>query len=152
MGTRFEDIKNTLWKAAGTFRGTIDAANYKDFVLSMLFLKYLDDTFEEYLIDLRNKYGDNAVRIERATKNLPFSLNDSQRFGYLYETRFDSQIGVKINEALRGIEDGNAELRGVFRSIDFNSEVMLGNPKQKNTKLRTLLEDFQPLDLQPAQI
>ena len=39
--TTSQDIKATLWKAAGTFRGTIDAANYKDFVLSMLFLKYL---------------------------------------------------------------------------------------------------------------
>ena len=37
--TTSQDIKATLWKAAGTFRGTIDAANYKDFVLSMLFLK-----------------------------------------------------------------------------------------------------------------
>lgn len=152
VGTRFDDIKNTLWKAAGTFRGTIDAANYKDFVLSMLFLKYLDDTYEEYLIELREKYGDNTVRIERAKKNLPFTLDENQRFRYLYENRFDPQIGVKINEALRGIEDGNAELRGVFRSIDFNSEAMLGNPQQKNTKLRTLLEDFQPLDLQPAHI
>lgn len=152
MGTRFDDIKNALWKAAGTFRGTIDAANYKDFVLSMLFLKYLDDTYEEYLNDLRTKYGDNAVRIERAKKNLPFILGENQRFRYLYQSRFDTQIGVKINEALRGIEDGNAELRGVFRSIDFNSEAMLGNPLQKNTKLRTLLEDFQPLDLQPSHI
>lgn len=152
MGTKFEDIRNALWKAAGTFRGTIDAANYKDFVLSMLFLKYLDDTYEEYLIELREKYGDNTVRIERAKKNLPFTLEGTQRFGYLYEKRYDPQIGVKINEALRGIEDGNAELRGVFRSIDFNSEVMLGNPQQKNTKLRTLLEDFQPLDLQPSHI
>jgi len=152
MGTRFEDIKNALWKAAGTFRGTIDAANYKDFVLSMLFLKYLDDTYEEHLQGLIEKYGDNVIRIERAKKNLPFSLDDTQRFGYLYDNRFDSQIGVKINEALRGIEDGNAELRGVFRSIDFNSESMLGNPQQKNTKLRTLLEDFQPLDLQPSHI
>jgi type I restriction enzyme M protein len=152
MGTRFEDIKNTLWKAAGSFRGTIDAANYKDFVLSMLFLKYLDDTYVEHLQGLKEKYGDNAIRIERSKKNLPFTLEDNQRFGYLYDNRYDPQIGVKINEALRGIEDGNTELRGVFRSIDFNSEAMLGNPQQKNTKLRTLLEDFQPLDLQPSRI
>ena len=152
MGTRFEDIKNTLWKAAGTFRGTIDAANYKDFILSMLFVKYLDDTYNEYLQELHEKYGDNVVRIERAKTRLPFVLEETQRFCYLYDNRFDSQIGVKINEALRGIEDGNPELRGVFRSIDFNSETMLGNPKQKNTKLRSLLEDFQPLDLQPSHI
>ena len=36
--TTFDDITNTLWKAAGTFRGVIDAANYKDFILSMLFI------------------------------------------------------------------------------------------------------------------
>lgn len=152
MRTCFDDIKNTLWKAAGTFRGTIDAANYKDFVLSMLFLKYLDDTYEEYILRLQKKYGTNTMRIERAKRNLPFMLEHSQRFGYLYDNRFDVQIGVKINEALRGIEEGNPELRGVFRSIDFNSEAMLGNTKQKNTKLRTLLEDFEPLDLKPSDI
>lgn len=152
MGTRFEDIKNVLWKAADTFRGTIDAANYKDFVLSMLFLKYLDDTYEEYLQELKEKYGDNDIRIDRAKRNLPFVLEEEQRFRYLYSKRFDPKIGEKINEALHGIEDGNSELRGVFRSIDFNSEAMLGNPQQKSTKLRTLLEDFQPLDLQPSHI
>lgn len=50
--TTSQDIQATLWKAAGTFRGTIDAANYKDFVLSMLFLKYLDDTYKEFLREL----------------------------------------------------------------------------------------------------
>lgn len=72
--TTFDDITNTLWKAAGTFRGVIDAANYKDFILSMLFLKYLDDTYKEYIRNLEVRYGDNLVRIERAKKNLPFTL------------------------------------------------------------------------------
>ena len=64
--TTSQDITATLWKAAGTFRGTIDAANYKDFVLSMLFLKYLDDTYKEHLRDLEIRYKGNEVRIERA--------------------------------------------------------------------------------------
>ena len=54
--TTSQDIKATLWKAAGTFRGTIDAANYKDFVLSMLFLKYLDDTYTEFLRELERRH------------------------------------------------------------------------------------------------
>ena len=66
--TTSQDIKATLWKAAGTFRGTIDAANYKDFVLSMLFLKYLDDTYKEFLRDLEERYKGNQVRIERAKR------------------------------------------------------------------------------------
>ena len=150
--TTSQDIKATLWKAAGTFRGTIDAANYKDFVLSMLFLKYLDDTYTEYLRDLEEKYKGNPVRIERARKNLPFVLEDNQRFDYLFNNRYNPQIGEMINTALQGIQDGNVELRGVFRSINFNNEAMLGNPQQKVTKLRTLLEDFKPLCLEPSQI
>lgn len=150
--TTSQDIKATLWKAAGTFRGTIDAANYKDFVLSMLFLKYLDDTYTEFLRELEERYQGNPVRIERARKNLPFILEDNQRFDYLFNNRYNPKIGEMINTALQGIQDGNVELRGVFRSINFNNETMLGNPQQKTTKLRTLLEDFKPLCLEPSQI
>ena len=150
--TRYEDIKATLWKAAGTFRGSIDAANYKDYVLTMLFLKYLDDTYKENLRGLEAKYSGNKIRIERAKQNLPFVLADDQRFDYLYDNRFDPKIGEKINMALQGIQDSNSELGGVFRSVNFNSESMLGNPQQKVTKLRTLLEDFKPLCLEPSQI
>ena len=150
--TTFDDITNTLWKAAGTFRGVIDAANYKDFILSMLFIKYLDDMYKEYIRNLEVRYGDNLVRIERAKKNLPFTLNDNERFDYLYENRYNSKIGEMINTALQGIQDNNTELKGVFRSINFNSESMLGNPQQKNTRLRTLLEDFKPLCLEPSKI
>ena len=152
MKTRYEDIKATLWKAAGTFRGSIDAANYKDYILTMLFLKYLDDTYKENLKGLEDKYRGNKIRIERAKKNLPFVLENNQRFDYLYENRFQPKIGEMINTALLGIQDCNSELRGVFRSINFNSESMLGNPQQKATKLRTLLEDFKPLCLEPSQI
>ena len=152
MKTRYEDIKATLWKAAGTFRGTIDAANYKDYVLTMLFLKYLNDSYKENVRELEQRYNGNEVRIERAKRNLPFVLADDQRFDYLYENRFNPKIGEMINKALQGIQDGNSELRGVFRSINFNSEAMLGNPQQKVTKLRTLLEDFETLCLEPSQI
>ena len=79
--TTSQDIKATLWKAAGTFRGTIDAANYKDFVLSMLFLKYLDDTYKEFLRDLEERYKGNQIRIERAKKNLPFVLGEKEQIG-----------------------------------------------------------------------
>lgn len=151
MATTIEDIKRALWKGADTFRGTIDAANYKDFVLSMLFIKYLNDTYDEYVKDLEKKY-ENPVRFERAKKNLPFVLADEHQFTYLYDNRNDPKIGELINGALQGIEDNNVELRGVFRSINFNSEAMLGNPKQKITKLRNLLEDFEPLDLHPSNI
>ena len=151
MKTTKSDIEAALWRGANTFRGIIDAANYKDYVLSMLFVKYLSDTYTENLNDLKNKYSDQT-RLERAKSRLPFVLEEEQTFDYLYDNRYDSEIGQKINAALRAIEDNNAQLQGVFRSVDFNSEANLGNSKQKATTLRNLLEDFKPLDLRPSMI
>ena len=64
--TTFEDIKRVLWAGADTFRGVIDAANYKEYVLSMLFIKYLDDTFAENVEGLVKKYAGNELRVSRA--------------------------------------------------------------------------------------
>ena len=50
--TTFEDIKKALWAGANTFRDNIDAANYKDYVLSMFFVKYLSDTYAQSVDDL----------------------------------------------------------------------------------------------------
>ena len=150
--TSFDDIRRVLWAGADTFRGVIDAANYKEYVLSMLFIKYLDDTFAEAVEGLERKYAGNELRVSRAIRNLPFRLEEKVRFGFLYDHRYDDKIGALVNEALRGIEDLNGELRGIFRSIDFNSEAVFGNTQQKNARLRTLLEDFAPLDLRPSRI
>lgn len=151
MGTTIEQIKSVLWAGADTFRGVIDAANYKEYILTMLFIKYLDDTYEETVDKLRETYP-NELRFERAKKNLPFQLKENVRFRFLFDHRNDSNIGVLINEALLEIENLNGELGGIFRSIDFNSEAVFGNMQQKNTRLRTLLEDFVDLDLRPTHI
>ena len=152
MATTIDDIKRVLWAGADTFRGVIDAANYKDYVLTMLFIKFLNDTYEENLDELNVRYDGNQVRIERAIARLPFQLADHVRYNFLYNKRFDSDIGAAINQALQGIEDLNGELRGIFRGIDFNAESVFGNQQQKTTKLRLLLEDFHELNLRPSEI
>ena len=53
MKTTRADIEAALWRGANTFRGIIDAANYKDYVLSMLFVKYLSDTYKENVENLK---------------------------------------------------------------------------------------------------
>jgi len=149
--TTKENIKGALWRGADTFRDTIDAANYKDFVLSILFVKYLSDTHKEMTDDLSKKY--EGIRLERQISRLSFKINREHSFDYLYESRFNDDLGQLINIALRGIEEENIDqLNGVFRSIDFNSEAILGNRIHRNSILRELLEDFVPLDLRPAQI
>jgi len=152
MATTKEDIKAALWRGANTFRGAIDAANYKDYILPMLFVKYLSDTYLEKVDDLKKRY-ENPVRLQRAINRLPFIIKEEHSFSWLYKNRYNDNLGELINVALRGIEDDNPALfNGIFRNIDFNSEAMLGNQKQKNTRLRELLEDFESLDLRPSSI
>lgn len=148
--TTFDDIKKALWAGANTFRDNIDAANYKDYVLSMFFVKYLSDTYAESVDDLKEKY--EGIRLERQIDNLPFTLKNEDTFDYLLENQFATDLGNKISEALTGIESSNAILNGIFRGIDFNSESNLGKKEQKNPILRNLLNDFANLNLRPRNI
>ena len=148
--TTFDEIKRALWAGANTFRDNIDAANYKDYVLSMFFVKYLSDTYAESVDDLKEKY--EGIRLERQIENLPFTLKYEYTFDYLLENQYAADLGNKISEALTGIESTNAILNGIFRGIDFNSESNLGKKEQKNPILRNLLNDFANLDLRPRNI
>ena len=149
--TTKRDIENTLWKACDSFRGRIDSSRYKDYILSMLFVKYLSDYYEEKISDYRRKYNGDERRVERAMKRERYSLDEKSTFRYLYKNRNDTSIGVMINKALFDIENANsAKLHEVFRSIDFNSTVDFGDVKTKNATLKNLLEDFNGLDLSPS--
>lgn len=151
--TTKEDINRVLWSAADTFRGKIDSSTYKDFILVMLFVKYLSDLHVDHYNEYMEKYDGNKERVKRAMSRERFILEDSASFAYLYENRTQPNIGEIINKALGQIEDENPEkLRGVFRNIDFNSEAILGATKERNTVLRNLLEDFNTLDLSPSAI
>ena len=152
MTTRNE-IERVLWKACDSFRGKIDSSRYKDYILSMLFVKYLSDVSIEKRAEYAKQYDGDEARIARAMSRERFALENNSTFGYLYENRNDNEIGQKINIALSSIEEHNSgKLRNVFRAIDFNSEVDFGNVKQKNAILRNLLEDFNGLDLRPSQL
>ncbi len=151
--TSQENINSTLWRACDTFRGKIDSTLYKDYILVMLFVKYLSDTYKERYEDYKERYEGDEERIKRALSRERFVLDERSTFDYLYSKRNDTEIGDIINKALEHIEEENkAKLRGVFRNIDFNSEVVLGKSKEKTAVLRHLLEDFSELDLRPSQL
>lgn len=152
MTTR-KNIENTLWEACDTFRGKIDSSRYKDYILSMLFVKYLSDLNKERRAEYARQYNGDQARIDRAMSREPFVLDETSTFDYLYENRMDTKIGQKINIALSAIEERNgSKLRNVFRAIDFNSTVDLGEPREKNAILKNLLEDFNGLDLSPSKL
>lgn len=148
-----ETVNNILWRACDTFRGKIDSSIYKDYILVMLFIKYLSDTYKEKVAQLTEKYDGDPVRVGRALSRERFVLGEKASFDYLYSQRNAPNLGEVINTALFELEEQNkAKLRGVFRNIDFNSESVLGATRDRNAMLKSLLEDFKPLDLSPSNV
>lgn len=153
-----KEINNAVWAACDTFRGTVDPSIYKDYVLTMLFLKYLSDVWQDHYDQYQNQHGDHPELIEELLKNERFVLPKSANFNALYKQRFEPGNGERIDTALHAIEDSNgSKLRdgdhGVFQDITFNSN-RLGDEAQKNDILRHLLEDFAKpeLDLRPSRV
>ncbi len=151
--TTKRDIEQVLWKACDSFRGKIDSSRYKDYILSMLFVKYLSDVAQEKKENYIKQYEGDMRRVERAMNRERFAMDEDSTFDYLYQNRNDPEIGQKINVALSHIEERNSsKLRNVFRAIDFNSQVDFGEVREKNATLRNLLEDFHGLNLRPSQL
>lgn len=154
------EINAILWKACDTFRGAVDPSEYKNYILVMLFVKYISDVWQDHYAKLVEEYGDPnsktaMERIERRLKRERFVLPAHCTFDSLHDQRNAANIGEVINTVLDEIEDSNKEkLDGVFRNIDFNSEASLGQTKERNNRLKSLLEDFSDprLDLRPSRV
>jgi type I restriction enzyme M protein len=121
-----EEINNIIRKACDTFRGVIDPSQYKDFILTMLFIKYVSDVYKEKLQEYMTKYNDKE-RAEYAMKHERFIVPETSSFDYLFDQRNESNIGEIINTALVDFEEANREKlsqedgTSLFRNIDFNS-------------------------------
>ena len=149
------EINAVAWKACDTFRGVIDPSEYKNYILVFLFIKYISDLKKDRIEELRGQYGDDEERINYKMKFENFKLPDGYSYYDIYQQRNDVDIGDKINIALTRIEEANkGKLDGVFRNIDFNSETALGQTKDRNRRLKHLIEDFSDpkLDLRPSRI
>lgn len=173
-----KDINNAAWAACDTFRGAVDPAQYKDYILVMLFVKYISDVWKDHYEKYQEQYGDDDVRIRRKLERERFVLPivelteevedpttkekkniviDTFLANYysLLERKNESNIGELINIVLEHIETANkTKLEGVFRNIDFNSEANLGKTKDRNRRLKTLLGDFNKpeLDMSPSRV
>ena len=176
MSSKIEqkDINNAAWAACDTFRGVVDPAQYKDYILTMLFVKYISDVWQDHYEEYQQQYGDDDVRIRRKLERERFVLpvvklteknNETGEetvldefpatYSSLYERRSAANIGELINIVLDHIEESNkGKLEGVFRNIDFNSEANLGKTKDRNRRLKQLLEDFHKpqLNMKPSLV
>lgn len=154
-------IFNVVWRACDTFRGVIDPAQYKNYILTMLFVKYLSDVRKSKEAEYAEKYKGDPVRVQRALERERFiipqiEIRDAKgeiedrfpaTFDSLYQRRDHTNIGALINILLEHLEDANkTKLHNVLHEIDFNS-TNLGQTRQRNTRLKHLLEDLNALDL-----
>lgn len=151
--TTQQDVYRVAWAACDTFRGVIDASEYKDYVLVMLFWKFISDVWAEHYEENRKRYGDDEARILRRMERERFVLPKDASFHDLFEQRDADNIGERIDIALSAIEDANkAKLEGVFRNISFNSNTKLGETRDRNRRVKNLLGDFNRLDLRPSHV
>lgn len=142
LGTlTLQELESHLWKSADILRGSIDSSDYKSYIFGLLFLKRLNDRFEEQQRLLIEEHGEEIGEL---------LVNDPEQFQFFVpelarwaEIRKKSEdIGSSINVAFEALENENSTLEGVLTPIDFNRKEVL-----TDSVLQRLLQHFSLLDL-----
>src|SRR5471030_2400819 len=100
-----DEINMVIWKACDTFRGAVDPSEYKNYILVMLFVKYISDVWQEHYEKVKKEYGNNEERILRRLKRERFVLPPSCTFQAIYDQRNAANLGEVINTALDAVEE-----------------------------------------------
>ena len=127
MAIKKTELYSSLWASCDELRGGMDASQYKDYVLTLLFMKYVSDKYA------KDPYGLIEVP-EGADYNAMIALKN------------DKEIGDKINKIISKLAEAN-DLKGVIDVADFNDEDKLGKGKDMVDRLTKLVGIFQGLDL-----
>ena len=133
-----DELKNHLWKASDILRGSLDAQEYRQPVMTILFLKRLNDTFEEN-VDKLVKEGNTKKKAEQPFRH-KFFVPDSVRWDVLSEA--SSNLGETIDTVCSGIEKQIPKLEGVLTNTRYNDK-----KKYPDDKLRKLVAHFNELSL-----
>ncbi len=142
-----DQLNKILWSCADSSRTSLDAGIYKNYVLVILFYKYLSDLFKKQEEKYMERFG-GASRVHDKLKSGRFYLPPKTTFDYIYSIVEHDNIGEEINKALDKIEAENKEkLEGILTSLDFNSENTLGKLEQRNRMIRNLIQDFNKINL-----
>lgn len=107
-------FEKEIFKAADKLRGNIDASEYKNIVLGLIFLKYISDSFEERYQELLEE-GDRFEedRDEYLAENI-FFVPEKARWDYIAKHATEPEIGQVIDQAMISIEEENDRLRGIL--------------------------------------
>ena len=111
-----EFLKSHLWKASDILRGSLDASEYRQPVMTLLFLKRLNDRFEENIEELINK-GKSKKEAEKEFHH-DFYVPDDARWEKLSGIR--SKVGEAIDKICKLIEEKNPKLEGVLTNTKYS--------------------------------
>lgn len=145
-----EMLKSHLWKSADILRGHIDAADYKNYIFGLLFLKRLSDVFDEELPKAIRETGNKKIAYEDRDYH-DFSVPKRARWDYLKS--LTQNIGEAINKANDSLEERNPDtLEGVLSAVDFNDkdrlpDHILSQLINHFSKIRLGNEDLEKADI-----
>lgn len=111
-----EFLKSHLWKASDILRGSLDASEYRQPVMTLLFLKRLNDRFEEKLEELIKKGKSEREANKEFYHN--FYVPNSARWKRLSDIR--SRVGEEIDRICKTIEEKNLKLEGVLTNTRYS--------------------------------
>jgi len=127
MALKKSHLYSSLWKSCDELRGGMDASQYKDYVLTLLFMKYVSDRYA-------GKPGALVV------------VPDGGGFDDMIACKGDKEIGDRLNKIIARLAEAN-DLKGVIDQADFNDEGKLGAGKEMVDRLTKLVAIFENLDL-----
>jgi len=121
------ELYSSLWQSCDELRGGMDASQYKDYVLTLLFVKYVSD-----------KYA--------GQKDPMLTVPKGGGFADMVAAKGDKEIGDRINKIIGRLADANDSLKGAINVADFNDEEKLGRGKEMVDRLTKLVAIFEGLD------
>ncbi|MEO9215853.1 MAG: type I restriction-modification system subunit M [Rhodanobacter sp.] len=128
MAIKKSELYSSLWKSCDELRGGMDASQYKDYVLVLLFVKYVSD-----------KYAGNRDAL--------LVVPPDGSFTAMIALKNDKEIGDKINKLIGRLADANPDLLGSIKNAaDFNSDEKLGSGQEKIDRLTKLVAIFEGLN------
>ncbi|NOK58799.1 MAG: type I restriction-modification system subunit M [Chloroflexi bacterium AL-W] len=126
MALKKSHLYSSLWSSCDELRGGMDASQYKDYILTLLFMKYVSDKYQ----------GDpNAI----------ITVPEGGSFADIVRLKGDKEIGDKINIVIGALADAN-DLKSVIDQADFNDNDKLGSGKEIQDRLSKLVAIFENLD------